>query len=55
MTDLNKLTPGEVHALASLVTAVQHERDEEARFWVRRVELLSAIAKMRSSLKERQS
>lgn len=51
MSDPNKLTPTEVHAVASLMTAVQHERDEEARFWVRRVELMTALAKMRAQLK----
>lgn len=54
-SDQNKLTPTEVHAVASLVTAVNAGNDEEARFWVRRVELMTALAKMRAQLKGNRS
>lgn len=50
--DPHKLTPTEVHAVASLLAAVKAGQDEEARFWVDRPALLSALAKMRKQAKE---
>lgn len=47
-SDSNTLTPTELHALQSLLAAVKSGRDEEARFWVDRPALLSALAKMRA-------
>jgi DUF438 domain-containing protein len=55
MTDPHKLTPAEVHAVAAMLEAVKAGHDEEARFWVRRMETLSAIAKMRAQLKASRS
>lgn len=49
--DANKLTPTELHAVQSLLTAVKNGRDEEARFWVARNEIMSALAKMRAQTK----
>jgi hypothetical protein len=53
--DPNKLTPTELHAVQALVAAVQQGHDEDARFWVRRVELMSALAKMRAQSRSTQS
>jgi hypothetical protein len=47
MTDPNKLTPTELHAVQSLLNAVKDERWEEARWWNQRVEVMNALAKMR--------
>lgn len=46
--DANKLTPTELHAVQSLLMAVKNGRDEEARFWVARQEIFTALAKMRA-------
>lgn len=51
--DANKLTPAEVHAWDSLLTAVKVGNDEEARWWANRPSVLSALAKMRAQAKER--
>jgi hypothetical protein len=43
MTDPHKLTPAEVHAVAAMLSAVEDER-----WWNRRVEVMTALAKMRA-------
>lgn len=53
--DPNKLTPTELHAVQSLLTAVQQGRDEEARFWIGRQEIFTALAKMRALTRSKQS
>lgn len=52
MTDPNKLTPTELHAVQSLLNAVKASNDSEARWWADRPALLSAMAKMRKQAKE---
>lgn len=52
MTDPNKLTPTELHAVQSLLNAVKAQNDSEALWWSERKELLSALAKMRAQAKE---
>lgn len=46
--DPNKLTPTELHAVQALVTAVQNGREDDAKWFVRRPEVLTALAKMRA-------
>lgn len=53
--DPNKLTPTELHAVQSLVAAVRQGNDEEARFWVARQEIFTALAKMRGATRSQQS
>lgn len=48
MTDPSKLTPSEVHAVASLLAAVKAGQSEEAMWWSARQEVMSALAKMRA-------
>lgn len=38
--------------MASLLAAVEAGNDEEARFWVRRETVITALAKMRKQAKE---
>lgn len=49
--DPNKLTPTELHAVQALVTAVQNGREDDAKWFVRRPEVLTALAKMRAQAK----
>jgi hypothetical protein len=55
MTDPNKLTPTELHAVQSLLNAVKLGHDDDAKFWAARHEVMTAMAKMRAELKARQS
>lgn len=52
MTDPNKLTPTELHAVQSLLNAVKAGHDDDAKFWAERQEIVTALAKMRKQAKE---
>lgn len=53
--DPNKLTPTELHAVQSLLSAVEDERWEEARWWSARHEVIQALAKMRQQAQREMS
>jgi DUF438 domain-containing protein len=53
--DSHKLTPTELHAVQALVAAVKSGNDEEARWWIERAEIFTALAKMRAQTKREAS
>lgn len=55
MSEPHKLTPTEVHAVASLLAAVRAGHEDDAKFWAARHEVISALAKMQADLKARRS